>query len=611
MFSVILTVMNIRTALRTGLLPALLMGMAPLPAADLKPAPDQLLTPAGEKLASAQAHFVAAHLLETEGKMREALDHYLALLRNDSSDPELVAHAADLAFNYRGLDTAVKLLEDNIVANPAAPAAHVSLIDFCLTHADQKNNLLAKAVSTTEEALKKFPKNAETHITAVRLQLAVAQIETDVTKSKAAKDRAIQIVEQAAKGDANEPAYWLGIGRIAQEVWPLADGENRKTHLSKINAIMEKALQAAVAAKNEEAELNVADYFLLTAQLERSLAVCQKTAERNGSMEAKRRIVRLYDALEKPDDSLKALEDLVSTNPQDIEHRRMLAGVYFQRSMKEIQADQAELGLKHRTLAIENLEMALQAGGGDMQDYLQVCALMRFTKDTEKFSRFTQRAAQLYPEEPRILFFDGVAQIYKKKYAEAAKLFDRAAKLAESSAPERLDHDFYFQQGIALERSGGLDEAARKFQKSIQLTPQERPEVAAQAMNYLGYMWADKGQHLDQAGELIRKANELSPSTPSYIDSLGWLLFQQGKYEEALKELLRGEALQKDWEADDAEMPDHTARTYEKLNNKAKAEEYWRRTLDLKPTNEEVRQRAERALGIKPEPKKAEPEKDK
>lgn len=611
MFSVIVTVMNIRPAFCTGLLPALFLGWASLPAADLKPAPDQQLSAAGEKLAAARAHYVTAHLLETEGRMREALDHYLALVQNDSSDPELVAHVADLALNYRGLDTAIKLLEDNILANPSTPKAHVSLIDFCLTHADQKNNLLAKAVSTTEEALKKFPKNAETHITAVRLQLAVAQIETDTGKAKAARERAIQIVEQAAKMDANDPTYWLGIGRIAQEVWPLADGENRKTHLGKINTIMEKALVVASASKDEEAELNVADYFLLTTQLERSLAVCQKVAERTGSMEARRRIVRLYDALEKPDDSLKALEDLVQSYPQDVEHRRMLAGVYFQRSLKEIQSDQAELGLKHRTQAIENLEAALQTGGGDMQDYLQICALMRFSKDTEKFSRFTQRAAQLFPQEPRILFFDGVAQIYKKKYSDAAKLLDRAAKLAESSAPERLDHDFYFQQGIALERSGGLEEAAKKFQKSIQLTPQDNPEVAAQAMNYLGYMWADKGQHLDQASELIRKANELRPSTPSYIDSLGWLLYQQGKYDEALKELLRAESLQQDWEADDAEMLDHTARTYEKMNNKAKADEYWKRTLDLKPTNEEVRQRAERALGIKPEPKKPEPANDK
>ena len=89
----------------------------------------------------------------------------------------------------------------------------------------------------------------------------------------------------------------------------------------------------------------------------------------------------------------------------------------------------------------------------------------------------------------------------------------------------------------------------------------------------------------------------------SFIDSLGWLYYQQGKYDEALKEFQRAEAMQETWEPEDAEMLEHLARTYEKLNNKDKALEYWKRTLDLKPTNEEVRKRAEAALGIKPEPK--------
>jgi tetratricopeptide (TPR) repeat protein len=603
--------MNLSAFIRASFASSFLTGVTLVAAAEQNPAPDQLLAPQGEQRAAAQAHYVAAHLLESEGRMREALDHYLALLKADPSDSELVTHAADLALSYQGLPEALKLLEDHAAANPASPRAFVILIDFCLTHADQKNELIPKATAYADQALKRFPKDAEICTTAVRLQMAVAQMETDNAKAKAAKDRGISIVEQAAKSDSKDPAFWISIGRVAQEVWPLADGEKRKEHLAKVNAIMEKALQTGSAAKDEGAELSVADYFILTAQLDKSLGICRSVADRTGSIEASRRLVRLYDALEKPDESLKALEELVKTHPEDVEHRRMLSGVYFQRSLKELQANQLEPAQKHRLLAVDNLEIALQTGGGDMQDYLQVCALMRFTKDTDRFRRFSQRAAQLFPQEPRILFFAGVAMIYDKKYQEAAKLFDRASTLAESSAPERLDHDFFFQHGIALERSGGLDEAAKKFEKSIQLTPQENPEVAAQAMNYLGYMWAEKGQHLEQANELIRKANELRPSTPSYIDSLGWVLYQQGKYDEALTELLRAESLQESWEPDDAEMLEHTAQTYEKLNNKAKAEEYWRRTLDLKPTNEAVRQRAERALGIKPAPKSSEATEDK
>lgn len=560
-------------------------------------AKDQQLAAAGEQRASALAHYLSARMSEDAGKMREALDHYLAFLKSDQGDATLVGHIAELAMNYQGLEPAVKLLEDQIKANPTTPDAQLSLINFALTHGNEENALLTRAATAADQALTKFPKNAEIYIITVRLQLAMAQSEKDALKMKAAKAKAAQTLELAAKQTSTEAAYWLDLGRIAQEVWPLGDPEHRKEHLAKINGYFEKALAQATAASDEEAQVQVADYFLFSNQFDRSLAINEAVVKRSGSIDARKRVVRLYEALDKADDSLHALESLVEAYPLDIEHQKLLASVYLQK--------------RHVDKALPHLEAALKAGGGEMQDYLQVCALMRFVKEPEQFEHFTQRAAQLFPNEPRVLYYSAVALTRSKKYAEAAKLFERTAQLAETMAPERLDYDFHFNRGIALERSGRLEDSVKEFQQSIQLTPADNPEVAANAMNYLGYMWVDKGQHLDQAGELIRKANELAPNVNSFIDSLGWLYYQQGKYDEALKEFQRAESMQETWESEDAEMLEHLARTYEKMNNKEKATEYWKRTLDLKPTNEDVRKRAEAALGIKPEPKPELPAKDK
>jgi len=550
---------------------------------------DQQLAASGELRAAANAHFLSARMLEDAGKMREALDHYLAFLKTDQGDAELVSNIAELALNYQGLDPAVKLLEDQIKANPSSPDAELSLINFALTHGNEENGLLTKAATISEQALTKFPKNAEIYIVTVRLQIALAQLEKDPAKMKAAKAKASQTLELAAKQASTESSYWLDLGRIAQEVWPLSNPEIRAENLKKINDFFDKALNQATAEKDENAQIQVADYFLFSNQFDRSLAINEALVKNSGNIDARKRVVRLYEAMDKADESLNALESLVEAYQLDIEHQKLLASVYLQKRNVE--------------KALPHLEAALKAGGGEMQDYLQICALMRFVKEPERFENFAQRAAQLFQNEPRVLYYHAVALTRSKKYAEAAKLFERTAQLAETMAPERLDYDFHFNRGIALERSGRIDESVKEFQQSIQLTPADNPEVAANAMNYLGYMWADKGQHLDQAGELIRKANELSPNVNSFIDSLGWLYYQQGKYDEALKEFQRAEAMQETWEPEDAEMLEHLARTYEKLNNKDKALEYWKRTLDLKPTNEEVRKRAEAALGIKPEPK--------
>lgn len=53
----------------------------------------------------------------------------------------------------------------------------------------------------------------------------------------------------------------------------------------------------------------------------------------------------------------------------------------------------------------------------------------------------------------------------------------------------------------------------------------------ANALNSLGYMLAERGQKLDEAVTLLQQALKLDPGNPSYLDSLGWAYFQQGRFD--------------------------------------------------------------------------------
>jgi tetratricopeptide (TPR) repeat protein len=396
-------------------------------------------------------------------------------------------------------------------------------------------------------------------------------------------------MDDAAKQNVADPRFWLRSGRMAQDVWPIADADKRRANVQKINPFFEKARDLALAAKDQEAAIAAADYFLFSNQLPAAAEICEKVVKQGGGLEARSRLVRLYEALEKPAESLRVLEDLVKAFPNDVEHRRLLAGQYLQK--REIEK------------AAQQLQAALQEGGGELQDYLQLCNLLRFSKEPDRFLRFTQRAAQLFPREPRVTYFSALAHSRAKQHAGAAKLFDQAATQAATKAPELLDDMFHFNHGVALERCGRFEDAAKQFEKSIHLTPPGDPSRAAGTLNYLGYMWLERGEHLDQSEQLIRKANELEPDNAAYVDSLGWVLFKRGKTAESLKELLRAESLMKEITAEDAEILDHIAQAHDKLNQRAKAEEYWRRVLDLKPEARALIDRARKELGLtKPEP---------
>jgi tetratricopeptide (TPR) repeat protein len=73
---------------------------------------------------------------------------------------------------------------------------------------------------------------------------------------------------------------------------------------------------------------------------------------------------------------------------------------------------------------------------------------------------------------------------------------------------------------------------ARKDAAGAELALREmlaRDPLDALALNYLGYMLAERGERLDEAVELVQRALRVDPENPSYLDSLGWAYFQQGR----------------------------------------------------------------------------------
>lgn len=52
------------------------------------------------------------------------------------------------------------------------------------------------------------------------------------------------------------------------------------------------------------------------------------------------------------------------------------------------------------------------------------------------------------------------------------------------------------------------------------------------ALNDLGYSWIDRGENLEQAEKMIVKVIRKKPANEAYIDTLGWLRYKQGQFED-------------------------------------------------------------------------------
>ncbi len=572
---------------RCQVLPFLLplTGFAALPQqrADLSlPTPESPpsleLSSGGARTAEALAHYSSALQFEKAGKQREALDHYLAVLEVDPANPQIAMHAAELAYSFKGRPEAIALLEKAVKASPNQPEPYLNLARFCATYAPDDPFENDRAKQTLDTALKNFPKNAEVSAFAALTHL-----------TRGARDEAIQVLDAAARQTVTQSSYWLTLGRAAQQVWPLAQVEMREEHLSRVNPFFEKVLRFASANQGDTVRLEVARYYLLTNQLELARDLCEKIAAQSGNLQARKLLYRLYDGFEEKDKALKVLEKIVEDAPQDVEQQRLLVGQYESR--------------EEFAKAVPHLEAAIQIGGGEAEDYQALGILMLRAQLFERLIQLSQRSIRLFPDFAVFHYQAAIAYRQLERWDDSVKSFHEAATLAENSQSELVDHQFYFQYGITLERAKRHDEAARIFEKSITLTPKDDLESASNTMNYLGYMWLELDRHLDKAGELIRKANELQPNNPAYVDSLGWWHFKKGNYPEAIQELERAISLLPQPQSEDAEIIEHMAQVYVKMNNPVKAREYYLRARNLQPADAKLQKRIEdglKSLGTEP-----------
>lgn len=174
------------------------------------------------------------------------------------------------------------------------------------------------------------------------------------------------------------------------------------------------------------------------------------------------------------------------------------------------------------------------------------------------------------------------------RYGEAAAAYDDAIAHLPDPLPS---HWFvYYSRGIARERIDAWEGAEADFRLALELSP-NHPLV----LNYLGYSMVEKRQNLDEAQAMIEKAVAARPNDGFITDSLGWVRYRLGKYEDAVEPMERAVEL----EPVDPVINDHLGDVYWVVGRKMEARFQWRRALSFDPDEAEAeRIRRKLELGL-------------
>ena len=180
-----------------------------------------------------------------------------------------------------------------------------------------------------------------------------------------------------------------------------------------------------------------------------------------------------------------------------------------------------------------------------------------------------------YPNLPSVYTAMGDLHRQQDNFAYAVTAYDRALELTEEGA--RTEWFLHYVRGISHERLDNWPEAEADFRAALAIRP-DQPQV----LNYLGYSMVEKRVNLDEALEMIERAVAARPDSGYIVDSLGWVLYRLGRYEEAVGHMERAVELM----PVDPVVNDHLGDVYWAVGRYREAEFQWSRALSfIDPTD--------------------------
>ncbi|MEJ6403087.1 tetratricopeptide repeat protein [Yoonia sp. 2307UL14-13] len=180
--------------------------------------------------------------------------------------------------------------------------------------------------------------------------------------------------------------------------------------------------------------------------------------------------------------------------------------------------------------------------------------------------------AVTHPDLPQVHASKGDTLRRAGRYGDAVAAYSRALDIYDAASPVKWF--VHYTRGISHHKTDNWLSAEADFRAALALRP-GHPQV----LNYLGYSLVERGEKLDEALEMIEAAAAARPDNGAIIDSLGWVLFQLGRYEEAVGHMERAAEL----EPVDPVINDHLGDVYWAVGRVNEAHFQWQRALSFGP----------------------------
>jgi tetratricopeptide (TPR) repeat protein len=532
----------------------------------LHPPNDLALQPDGERKVRALLDYVRALDLQDDGEAQKALEAFERVLNIDPGEVDLATRVAYLLTEQGDYPRAIDILKDAVKAQPKEPGPYLQLAYIYAKYLKKMD----PAIRYAREAIKLAPDDIAGYQRLAEVQLAD-------------RDRrgALKTLDRAAEVETNDPSFWTQLGKLYLALLTQSDKNPKPADQEKVNSVFRKAIQ--LAPSDASVLKDAADYFAASQQIQEAIPLYLRVLElQPNDANAREKLATGFMLTNQRGKAIEMLQEIIQQHPEKYQTYELLGRVLEEEAKSLAEKKKTNEAKSEYAKAVANYEQSLLINPAQPDNYVHLAELLLFNlRENEHAVKVLKEARRRYPNVPQLTYLLAVALREADHAQESVATFAEALHEGTAQGAEMINGRFYFEYGAAAERAGLYDKAAELFKQSID----EDPANAAESYNYLGFMWADQGTHLDEAEDYIKRALAVDPDNGAYLDSLGWVHYRSGQYEQALPELLNAaEAIK----TDDPVVFEHIGDTYSAMNQTPKALEYWEKALALDKTNKKL-----------------------
>lgn len=516
--------------------------------------------------------FYEAVNAKTLGKYAESFDLFQHCYSMDSTNASVLI---ELGAYYSSLEEKNKALDFFRKAVKQDPANYY--YNMILAGLSKELDLKEEVLEIYNYLLKTYPEKVE-------LYFELANVYDD----NGELDKAIQSLDSLQKYTGVSDAITLNKFRL----YNMMDKKERA--FEEIQSVIEKN------PDNIRYKLLMGDLYLQDNQADKALDYYRQAKQIDPDEPSL--ILSMVNYYEKTNNKTAAVEELqkaITSSKMEVETKLQLLARYitllrqsqqdiktanpFFQSMFEQHPNNTRINMMYGDVlllqedkkgAMEQFEIYTRDNPADPAGYEQMLRIvLPDTLALDKVVEIALAGIKHVPTAPQFYFYLGLAKFQQKKYREALSIYEQGLANAEFQSPV-IESDFYGQIGDIHHFLKNNDTAFENYEKALKLNPQNLP-----VLNNYSYYLSLERRNLDKAEQMSGITIKAEPTNPTYLDTYGWILFEQGAY--TMAKIYIEKAIEYGKDDLSAEVLEHYGDVLAVTGEKEKAVEQWKKAKEL------------------------------